>query len=355
MKESRDHASVQIGTVPVGDGHPVALAAEIGTYFNQDLGLAKEYLARIVAAKVPLFKSEILHDPDVCLKDSGLNITFAYVAGKQVENYRALIERKTVPLAAYAKLFAACREAGLPWIASVYDFEGIDFLVKEGGAAIKIARHNIAHLPLIAYSARTGLPVIFDAGLVYLDELARAVRVAQKEGAPVIINHHPGPNPTPAPSQNLRVIQTWKQTFGVPVGLSCHYRGEEILYTAVGLGANLIEKGVVDDNTRVEQDVVSAVNLCDLEGLNQRLLNCSAALGARLPQIPEPRDLNIRKGLVARAPISVGEKLTLANVGFAWPPLGIESEYWEKIDGSSAARNIVPGEAIRWSDVRITD
>ncbi len=352
MKDPEASTMVHVGSVPVGDGYPVALAAEIGTYFNQDLGLAKEYLTRIVEAKVPLFKSEILHDPDVCLKDSGLNITFSHATGKQVENYRALIERKTVPLSAYAELFEACREAGLPWIASVYDFEGIDFLVKEGGAAIKIARHNIAHLPLIAYSARTGLPVIFDAGLVYLDELARAVRVAQKEGAPVIINHHPGPNPTPAAGQNLRVIQTWKQTFGVPVGLSCHYRGEEILHAAVGLGANLIEKGVVDDNTRVEQDVVSAVNLSELAGLNQRLLNSSAALGARLPQIPEPRDLNTRKGLVARSAISAGDKLTLANVGFAWPPLGIESELWGRIEGGSATRSLTAGEPIRWNDVQ---
>jgi sialic acid synthase SpsE len=224
--------------------------------------------------------------------------------------------------------------------------------VKEGGAAIKVARHNMAHLPLIAYSARTGLPVIFDAGLVYLDELARAVSIAQREGAPVIINHHPGPNPTPAEKQNLRVIQTWKQTFDVPVGISCHYRGDEILYAAVGIGANLIEKGVVDDNTRVEQDVVSALNLSELRDFNQKLLNCSAALGARLPQITEPRDLNTRKGLVAKKPIAADEALTFENTGFAWPPLGIKSEDWEIIVGQRAAKNLQPGDVIQWQDVR---
>jgi sialic acid synthase SpsE len=343
--------TVYIGRVPVGDDHPVALAAETGTYFNQDIGLARDYLAKVVEAGVPLFKTEILHDPDVCLRASGLNITFNHATGKQVESYRALIERKIVPLADYAKLFAECRKVEIPFIASVYDFEGVDFFVKEGGAALKIARHNMAHLPLIEYCAKTGLPVIFDAGLVYLDELARAVRIAQAAGAPVIINHHPGPNPTPAERQNLRVIQTWKQTFDVPVGLSCHYRGEEILYAAVGIGANLIEKGVVDDNTRVEQDVVSALNLSDLKGFHERLLNCSAALGARFPQIAEPRDLNTRKGLVAARDIAAGEKLTVESCGFAWPPLGVKSEDWSSVEGQTAARSLSAGEAITWKDV----
>jgi len=345
---------VYLGNVPVGDGHPVVLAAEIGTFFNQDIELAKAYLAGVVDAGVPVFKTEILHNPDVCLKSSGLQIKFNHSSGSQVEDYRALIERKTVPLSQYAKLFDECRSLGVPFIASVYDFEGIDFLVAEGGAGIKIARHNIAHLPLIEYSAKTGLPVIFDAGLVYLDELARAVKLAQDNSAQVIINHHPGPNPTPAEKQNLRVIQTWKEVFRVPTGISCHYRGDEILYAAVGIGANLIEKGVVDDNTRVEQDVVSAVNLIGLKEFNQRLLNCSAALGQRLPQIPEPRDLNTRKGAVASRRIAKGERLDLEKVGFAWPPIGVRSEDWRVIEGKLAARDLEAGDVIDWKDVCFT-
>lgn len=344
--------TVHLGKVPVGDEHPVVLTAEIGTFFNQDMGLAHDYLTRIHEAGVPVFKTEILHDPDVCLRASGLNITFNHAAGKKVEEYRKLIERKTVPLADYAKLFAKCRDLGVPFIASVYDFEGIDFLVREGGAAIKISRHNMLHHPLIAYAARAGLPLILDAGLVYLDELARAVRIVQSEGASFIINHHTGANPTPADRQNLRVIQTWKQTFDVPIGMSCHYRGDEILFAAVGVGLNLIEKGVVDDNTRIEQDVVSAINLSELKEFHQKLLNCSAALGSRLPQIVEPRDLSTRKGLVARRDIAAGDELNLENAGFAWPPLGIRAEDWPLVNGRRAGRAIAPGDVIDWKDVR---
>lgn len=344
--------TVQLGPVPVGDDHPVVLVAETGTFFNQDIRLAEDFLAGIVSAGVPIFKTEILHDPNVCLRDSGLELTFNHATGKKTENYRALIERKTVPLSHYARLFEKCREAGMPFIASVYDFEGIDFLVREGGCGVKIARHNIANLPLIRKSAQTGLPVIFDAGLVYLDEIAIAVRVARDEGAEVIVNHHPGPNPTPAERQNLRVISTWKETFDAPVGLACHYRGDEILFAAVGVGVNLIEKGVVDDNTRVEQDVVSALNMSDVRAFRERLLNCWKALGSRFPVIPEPRDLSVRKGVAAARDLREGEILTLENVVFAWPPGGVLSEHWGIVGGKAVRRAIPAGHPVTWADVQ---
>jgi sialic acid synthase SpsE len=344
---------VKIGNVRVGGGAPCVLAAEIGTFFNQDIGLAREYLARIVEAGVPLFKTEVLHDPEVCLRSSGLEIKFHHAGGTQVEEYRRLIERKTVPLRDYEKLFAAAREAGIPFIASVYDFEGVDFFVKQGGGALKIARHNITHLPLIRYCAGTGLPVLFDAGIVYLHELAAAVHAARTHGeGGVIVNHHPGPNPTPAEGQNLRAIATYKQIFDAPVGLACHYRGDEILYTAIGLGADLLEKGVVDDPDRVEQDVVSATRLSELPDLARKVRACAAALGERLPPIKEPRDLNTRKGLAARVALPAGTPLTLENVRFAWPPLGIAAEYWDVVEKREAARDLAPGEPIRWEDVR---
>ena len=347
------NTAVHIGKVQVGGGAPCVLMAEIGTFFNQDIGLAKEYLARVVEAGVPLFKTEILHDPDVCLRGSGLPIKFNHAGGTQVEEYRRLIERKTVPLKDYEKLFAMAREAGIPFVASVYDFEGVDFFVKQGGSALKIARHNITHLPLIRYCAATGLPVLFDAGIVYLHEIAAAVHAARTHGGGgVIVNHHPGPNPTPAEGQNLRAIASYKEIFQAPVGLACHYRGDEVLYTAIGLGADLLEKGVVDDPDRAEQDVISAVRLSELPELVRKVRACAAAMGERLPPIKEPRDLNTRKGLVARAGLRAGAPLTLENVGFAWPPLGVPAEYWDVIEKREAARDLTPGEPIRWEDVR---
>ncbi len=344
---------VNIGGVMVGDGYPTVVVAEVGTFFNKDLDLARAYLRQAVDAGAPIFKTEILHDPDVCLKDTGLLHEYRHATGIKVEDYRKLIERKVVSLEGYRKLLDLCKEFRVPFIATVYDLEGIDFLVEVGGAAIKVARDNINNFPLIRHAARTGLPIIFDAGITYFDEVARAVRLAQAEGAGgVIVNHHPGANPAPPEVHNMRIMQSYKEALCIPVGLSCHYRGDEILYLAVGMGANLLEKGVVDDPDRIEQDLVSAARLSDLKEIIRKVKNCWLAVGNAPARHKEPRDLSVRKGLVAKHTIGEGEILSLDNVRFSWPPLGISVEHWDIVAGQRAARSVQPQEVIRWTDIR---
>jgi sialic acid synthase SpsE len=345
---------VLVGGVPVGDGHPTVFVAEIGTFFNKDIQLAESYVRTAVEAGAPVLKTEILHDADVCLRGTGLVHEYRHAGGMQAEDYRALIERKVVPLPQYRRLFRLCESLRVPLIATVYDIEGIDFLVDAGGAAIKVARDNINNVPLIRHAARTGRPMIFDAGVVYLEEIARAVRLAQDAGAGgVIVNHHPGANPAAPEVHNMRVMQTYKEALRVPVGLACHYRGDEILYLAVGMGANLLEKGVVDDPDRIEQDLVSAARLSDVAAIVRKVNNCWKAIGEAPARHKEPRDLSVRKGLVAKRLIREGEALGIDNVRFSWPPTGISVEHWDLVAARRAARTIQPDEAIDWSDVHL--
>lgn len=345
---------VNIGGVMVGDEYPTVFVAEVGTFFNKDIDLAQSYLRQIARAGAPIFKTEVLHDPEVCL-DTDTVLKYNHAHGTKVERYRDIVDRKCVPLIDYRKLFNLCNELKIPFIATVYDPPGIDFFVDAGGAAIKIARDNINNVPLIRHAAKTGLPIIFDAGIVYFDEVAYAVRLAQTEGAGgVIVNHHPGSNPAPPQVHNMRVMQTYKEALRVPVGLACHYRGDEILYLAVGMGANLIEKGVVDDPDRVDEDLVSAAKMSEVEEIIKKVNNCWQAMGQAPARHREPRDFSSapRKGLVAKHPIASGDAFTLDNLRFAWPAIGISVEYWDLVLGSLAARQIEADEVIHWSDLR---
>ncbi|MBH52066.1 MAG: spore coat protein [Chloroflexi bacterium] len=345
-------SEVTIGNVKVGDGNPTVFVAEIGTFFNQDITLAKEYLQTIATTGAQIFKTEILHDPDVCL-NTDLIHRYEHYSGFEEENYRRLIERKCVPLSDYSELFKECQRLGIPYIATVYDLVGVDFLVDSGASAIKIARDNVNNIPLIRYSAKTGLPVIFDAGQVYLDEIALAVRTAQASGSGgVIVNHHPGSNPAPAASHNMRTITKYKETFGIPVGLSCHYKGDEILYVAIGLGANLLEKGVVEDPSIIEQDLISAAALSEVPEIVQKVRNCWEAIGSPHETPLEPRDLSVRKGLIAAKHINKGDLITLDHLRFAWPPVGISVQYIDIVEGSRAGQDIHPNEPLTWHAIR---
>lgn len=344
--------TVHLGKTAVGDEHPAVVMAEIGTFFNQDVELARSYVRKVAAAGAKIIKSEVLHDPEVCLKSTGLQVNYKHAGGAKSEDYRALVERKVVPLSRYREIYGLCKELGLDFVATVYDFEGADFLAETGAAGIKISRDNINNFPLIRHAAKTGLPLIMDAGIVYLDEAARAVRTAQEAGAAgVILNHHPGMNPAPAEANNLRVIPAYKRTLGIPIGLACHYQGDEVLYAAVALGVNLIEKGFDADPDRVEQDLVSAAPLEELPTILAKVENCWKALGSSRLVHKEPRDLSTRKGLVTKTALRKGEAFTKDNLAFAWPPVGISVEHYDLTLGKCAARELAAGTPVDWKDL----
>jgi sialic acid synthase SpsE len=345
---------VYIGDVPVGDSYPTVFMAEIGTFFNKDIDLALKLIKAAVDAGAPVVKSEVLHNPDVCIKDSGLLVKYNHATGSKTENYRELIERKIVPLERYRELYGYCKSLGVPFVASVYDVEGIDFFVEIGGAAIKIASHQMGNIPLMRYAASTGLTILIDGGRAYFDEVALMVRTAQQAGAGgVIVLHHPGANPAPPEAHHMRVMQTYKDTLNIPVGLTCHYRGDEMLYLAVGMGANILEKGVVDDPDREEMDLVSAAALSEVPDMVRKVRNCWQAIGDVPMRPKEPRDLSDRKGLVARRPIDEGEAISYENVLFAWPPIGIPAQYWDAVVGKPVMRALQANEVIRWGDVAV--
>lgn len=345
---------VKIGELVVGKTNPPLFVAEIGTFFNQDMDKAERLMDLSIKGGADVFKTEILHTPDICLKDTGLIHKYNHAKGVQKENYRALVERKVVPLTSYSKLFDLCRQRRMPFVASVYDLEGIDFLVAEGGAGIKIARDNINNIPLLRHAGETGLPVIMDVAGHYLDEIARAVKIVRASGnGGVILNHHPAMNPATFEAHNLRVINTYASIFNLPTGLACHFRGEQMIYLAVAMGASFIEKGIFDNPDAVEQDVVSALEISRLAGVVKKMKDCWTALGDGQITGSEERDESTWKGLVAKKDIKKGDPLDKYSLGFAWPPIGISVAHWDLVCGKKAAADIDKNTAIDWSMVSL--
>ena len=56
--------------------------------------------------------------------------------------------------------------------------------------------------------------------------------------------HSPDGHPAAPEAHNMRMLRTYLDTFELPVGLSDHHIGHEMLYLGVGLGASVLEKGV---------------------------------------------------------------------------------------------------------------
>lgn len=350
--------TMNLGPYSVGVSHPPLFMAEIGTYFNQDIDIGKHLIRQIKDSGADIVKGEILHTADICLEDKSHSTTYVtHKKGLVRESYRELVERKVVPLDEYKKLFALCGELGLPFVLSVYDFAGADFAVEIGASALKIASSNVVHSPLIRYAARFNVPVLIDTGKSTMEEISRAVQWLRDAGCEdFIIEHSPAAAPAPLKEHHLRMLRTLKYLFGVPVGLSDHHSGDEMMYAAVALGANIIEKPVCIDPAEPDQDFYWAMPVSDLKEAVQKCRNIHEALGSSARHIPQPRKVpNDRMGLVAKEELQKGTRINLDTVDFAFPSEGIPVEMWDMVEGRRILKALNKRAIVRLEDVDFSE
>jgi sialic acid synthase SpsE len=347
-------AAFKIGIHNVFQGAPPLFLPDIGTFFNQNMSVALQMVDELAQAGVSAIKGEVLHTADICLPDAGDEVFWGHLSGAvKTERYRALIERKVVPLKSYEKLFRHCSELGMDVVVSVYDFDGAAFAKDIGMTALKIASSSITHQPLIEYVAGLGLPVILDTGHSTIEEIGRAVDWARDAGMEnLIIQHSPLPPPHSVSLHNLRFMSTLGIAMGLPYGLSDHHDGDEMLYAAAATGAVVIEKGVRPNEIGDDQDAAHALPVSQVGVVVRKIRNVHAAMGNGIRQLPRNRDkYHSRMGLVAKRKLMAGEFISLENVTFAFPARGIEVEYWREVVGGVLSRDVGAGEVINWKDV----
>lgn len=353
-----------IGGHDLSDNAPPLFFAEIGAFFGQDVSLAKSMIEQILDARrrVPqqplILKTEVLHDPEICLAGDTVE-TYASKSGlvKQ-ENYRALIERKALSLDRYAELFEMCALADLPFIASVYDLVGADLAVECGAVALKIASSNVIHIPLIRHCAAKDVPIILDTGRATLAEVDRAIATARKAGCEkMVIQHSPDGHPALPKAHNLKTLETYQHAFGFPVGLSDHHIGLEMIYMAIAMGASVIEKGVHVAPDDLDIDISHTMHMKDLVDVMRSVFNCWSALGLSFRDMRQPIEgvlgTSQRQCLVANCDISAGDQISMKNIRFAFPRRGISVEHWDLVDGVNLRNPVSVGRPIQWGDVEL--
>lgn len=333
----------------------IAFFPDIGTFFNNNIQIALDLIDQISASNLKVLKTEILHDPSVCL-DTDYDERYYDIDTKtfKLERYKSLINRKCVSLSEYERIFDHARKHSMEIVPSVYDRAGADFALKHGSIAIKIASSNIINLTLIDYVSRLGLPVIIDTGHSSIEEIASAVSVCKEnKNQDVYVLHSPPAPPAHVSQQNLRFMTTIGKSLGLPFGLSDHHFGEEMLIAAAALGASIVEKGVMPDNISVDQDVSHALSISELKEVYSKVRNVADALGTGVRNLSPNRQMyHSRPCLYAIRDIDIGEALSDKNVGTAFPLIGIPANHIYTVLDMKATKTILKGSAINWSDLK---
>ena len=273
-------------------------------------------------------------------------------------------------------LAAHCRARGIQFLSSPFDNASARFLLAELHLPLlKIASGELTNAPLLLAVARAGAPVVLSTGMSTLADIEDALGVLafgytspdgepgllafaecyrslagrQALAAKVSLLHCTTEYPAPYGEVNLKAIDTMRQTFGLPVGLSDHTEGIAIPIAAVARGAAIIEKHFTLDRSLPGPDHQASLEPGELKAMVAAIRQVEAALGTgtKIPSAAELKNRAVaRKSLVAAKDIKAGEPFTAENLTFKRPGTGITPfSYWDLL-GKPADRDYKTDERV---------
>ncbi|HVX26659.1 MAG TPA: pseudaminic acid synthase [Parafilimonas sp.] len=325
------------------------IIAELSANHNNDFDLAVKTIRAIAdsgadAVKVQTFKPESL----------SINADNEYFGPKTEglwKGYRPydLYKKAMMPWEWQPKLKTIAEELGLQFFSSPFDKEAVDFLDGMNVPAYKIASFEITDIPLIAYAAAKGKPIIISTGIATLADIELAVNTCRQAGNnQITLLKCTSEYPAPFELANLATIPHLKQTFSVEVGLSDHTMGAIVPIVAVTLGAKVIEKHFILSRDLGGPDSAFSMEPQEFTFMIKSVREAEVSLGKINYEVSEKNKLR-RRSLFATKDIVGGETFTDENIASVRPGNGLHPIFYYEILGKKAKEKITKGTPLNWN------
>ncbi|GGB10478.1 pseudaminic acid synthase [Agarivorans gilvus] len=269
-----------------------------------------------------------------------------------------LYKEAHTPFEWHQALFDKAAELELTLFSSPFDESAVDLLESLNAPAYKVASFEATDLPLIAYIAKTGKPLIISTGMASLEEIEEAVSCAKNNGCrELVLLHCISAYPAPVEQANLATIQDLAKRFGCVVGLSDHSLGNIVATTAVSLGAALIEKHVTLDRNQPGPDSAFSLEPHELKELCNQTKLAWQAVGQidYSRKKSEEANLQFRRSIYFVKEMRAGEKINKKHIRRIRPGLGLEPKFYEQLLGREVVQDIKPGMACAWNLLKPID
>lgn len=247
----------------------------------------------------------------------------------------------------YRELAEYCREVGIMFLSTPFDFEAIDFL-DDLMDVYKISSSDLTNIPFIKAIASKNKPIILSTGASTLKEIKEAVNAIEEvSNVDIGLMHCVLSYPTKDEDANLLMIKDIKEQFeGYDIGYSDHTKPDDkmlILTTAYLYGANIIEKHFTLDKTLTGNDHYHAMDVEDVKTFNENIELINKIKGKKVKQPLVCESLSrkeARRSIVASKDITKGEEITKDNITFKRPGTGISPSKVDEIIGMNANEDI---------------
>lgn len=343
------------GDRKVGIDHPTYLIAEIGANFNQSLDQAKRLCDAAKEAGADCAKFQSFISEKIVSQAGFSSMTLRGVHGTWKKPISEVFRDAEFPRDWHAKVMEHCRNIGIHFSTSPYDFEAVDLCRELRLPFLKIGSGEITWHEMLDYAARKELPLILATGDATLAEVDEALRVIHATGNRNLVLLQCITNyPSKIESANIRVIQTYQSAFEVLTGYSDHSPGDVVALGAVALGGRVIEKHFTLDQTDAGPDHPHSMNPVDFKAMVRRIRDLEKAMGSTQKFVVEEESETVfvqRRGLCAARDLSQGTALIAQDIDVLRPALGVAPKFKPNLIGRRIRVSIAKGAPIRWEDL----
>jgi len=319
---------IEIGYKLIEEKESCFIIAEAGVNHNGSIKLAKKLVdiakeADVDAVKFQTFRAKEI----VSLNSKKANYQYRAKEKTQYEMLRAL----ELSFDDFRELKRYCDNSNIEFISTPYDIKSVEFLNEMGVKRFKVSSADLINKPLIEAIAKTKKQIILSTGMATLGEIERTISLIYNLGSKnIILLHCTTSYPTPYDQVNMNILNTLKNSFGLPIGYSDHTIGIEVPIMAVSMGAKVIEKHFTLDCTMEGPDHFASLEPNELKKMVKAIRNVEKAFGIKRKKITDNEKKNIlymRRSIHTSVDIKTGEEIKDNNIKITRPFNGIESWY----------------------------
>ncbi len=340
--------TLEINDRKIGTAHEPYIICELSGNHNGSLNRALNMIEVAASTGADAVKIQS-YTPDTITIDHNsddFRITGGLWGGRSLYE---LYQEAHTPFEWHEPMFAKAKECGVTLFSTPFDNTAADLLDDLGAPAFKIASFEAIDLPLIAYVARKGKPMIISTGMCNLGEIEAAYNTAKSNGCTqIVLLHCISSYPAATEDSNVTVVPHLAETFNCVSGLSDHSFSSSAAISSIALGGSVIEKHFTLARSDGGPDAAFSLEPAEFTTLVEDCKSAWKSLGRVQYDLgsTERGSVVFRRSLYVVADIAEGEELSIKNIRSIRPGHGLEPKALPKVLGSKARRDLKRGEPL---------
>jgi len=336
----------------VGSGEQCLIFGEVAQAHDGSLGMAHAFIDAIAEAGADGVKFQTHIAAAESTPDEPFRVSFSSQDAARYDYWKRMefSEEQWLGLAHHA------REKGLIFLSSPFSLEAVELLLHVGIPAWKIPSGEVVSTPMFERIAETKLPILLSTGMSPWSEIDNAVDWIKSEELPLLIFQCTTAYPCPPEKVGLNLLDTYRQRYECPVGLSDHSGKIFPGLAAATLGVDMLEVHVTLSREMFGPDVPASVTTTELHQMVEGVRFIEQMQGNPVDKdaIAEemvPLRQAFFKSIVARSDLPEGTILERDHLTIKKPGTGIPADQLGTVIGRRLRRSVMKDELIQEEDL----